>query len=105
MTDIMIRILLAGLGVVLIFFAVSILVVGGVARSIRSLFAPRVIIVQQSPARDREPTFIESTKRAMFIFVWLMLLLVFFGPHSGRSADRANQAPAVTGPSEPHRPA
>jgi hypothetical protein len=99
------QILAIFLGVFLIFFAVSILAIQAVARSMRSLFAPRIVIVQQKCASEPEPTFMESTKRAMFIFVWLMLALVFFGPHSGRSPGRVNQAPAVTGPSEPHRPA
>jgi hypothetical protein len=45
MTDMLIRILIGGLGVLLFFLAVGMLVVRGITGSLRSIFAPRVIII------------------------------------------------------------
>jgi hypothetical protein len=47
MEDMLTRILIGGLGVLLFLVGVSMLVVQGITRSIRSIFAPRVIIVER----------------------------------------------------------
>src|SRR5271165_1242020 len=54
MTDILIRILLGGLGVFLFFLGVAMLVVRGIAGSLRSIFAPRVIIIQNDSTYEPE---------------------------------------------------
>ena len=76
MTDILIRILLGGLGVFLIFLAVAMLVVQGIAGSLRSIFAPRVIIIQNNSAHERQPGLTETYKPMVTALIWLILLLV-----------------------------
>jgi hypothetical protein len=81
MTDILTRILLVGLGVFLIFLGVSMLVFRGIARSLRSIFAPRVIIVEKSSEQSSPPF---PMTRALLLIIGLMFLLVLFhhaGPH------------------------
>lgn len=76
MTDILIRILLGGLGVFLIFLGVSMLVVRAIAGSLRSIFAPRVIIVQSDSTHKREPGLVDTYKPMGTALIWLILLLV-----------------------------
>ncbi len=76
MTDILIRILLGGLGVFLMFLAVAMLVVQGIAGSLRSIFAPRIIIIQNDSAHEREPGLTETYKPMVTALIWLILLLV-----------------------------
>ena len=76
MTDILIRILLGGLGVFLIFLAVAMLVVQGIAGSLRSIFAPRIIIIQNDSAYERQPGLTETYKPMVTALIWLILLLV-----------------------------
>ena len=76
MTDILIRILLGGLGVLLFFLGVAMLVVRGIAGSLRSIFAPRVIIIQNDSAHERQPGLTETYKPMVTAFIWLILLLV-----------------------------
>ena len=76
MTDILIRILLGGLGVFLMFLAVAMLVVQGIAGSLRSIFAPRIIIIQNNSAHERQPGLTETYKPMVTALIWLILLLV-----------------------------
>lgn len=76
MTDILIRILLGGLGVFLMFLAVAMLVVQGIAGSLRSIFAPRVIIIQNDSSHERQPGLTETYKPMVTALIWLILLLV-----------------------------
>lgn len=76
MTDILIRILLGGLGVFLMFLAVAMLVVQGIAGSLRSIFAPRIIIIQNDSAHERQPGLTETYKPMVTALIWLILLLV-----------------------------
>jgi hypothetical protein len=69
------------LGVILMFLGVSILLVRAIAGSIRSMFAPRVIIIQNDSIYKREPSLVDTYKPMVTAFFWLILLLVFFGPH------------------------
>jgi hypothetical protein len=62
MTDILTRILIGGLGVFLMFLAVSILVVRAIAGSIRSMFAPRVTLIQNDSTYKREPGLVDTYK-------------------------------------------
>jgi hypothetical protein len=79
MEDILTRILIGGLGVLLMLLAISILVAQGIARSLRSIFAPRVIIVQNDSTHERQPGLVETYKPMVTAFIWLILMLVFFG--------------------------
>ncbi len=79
MTDILIRILLGGLGVFLMFLAVAMLVVQGIAGSLRSIFAPRIIIIQNDSAHERQPGPSFPMTRALLLIVVLMLLFALFG--------------------------
>src|SRR5271156_1528261 len=76
MTDILIRILLGGLGVFLFFLGVAMLVVRGIAGSLRSIFAPRVIIIQNDSTYERQPGLTETYKPMVTALIWLILLLV-----------------------------
>ncbi len=76
MTDILIRILLGGLGVFLMFLAVAMLVVQGIAGSLRSIFAPRIILIHHDSAHEREPGLTETYKPMVTALIWLILLLV-----------------------------
>jgi hypothetical protein len=60
MTDILTRVLLGGLGVFLIFLGVAMLVVRGIAGSLRSICAPRVIIIQNDSSHERQPGLTET---------------------------------------------
>ena len=61
------------------FLGVSMLVIRGIAGSIRSMFAPRVIIIQNDSSYERQPSLTETYKPMVTAFIWLILLLVFFG--------------------------
>ena len=74
MTDMLIRILIGGLGVLLFFLGVAMLVVRGIAGSLRSIFAPRVIIIQNDSAHERQPGLTETYKPMVTAFIWLILL-------------------------------
>jgi hypothetical protein len=76
MTDILIRILIGGLGVLLFFLAVGILVVRGIVGSLRSIFAPRVIIIQNDSTYERQPGLVGAYKPMVTALIWLILLLV-----------------------------
>jgi hypothetical protein len=76
MTDILIRILLGGLGVFLFFLAVAMLVARGIAGLLRSIFAPRVIIIQNDSTYERQPGLVDTYKPFVTAFIWLILLLV-----------------------------
>jgi len=76
MADILIRILLGGLGVFLFFLGVAMLVVRGIAGSLRSILAPRVIIIQNDSTYERQPGLTETYKPMVTAFIWLILLLV-----------------------------
>ncbi len=76
MTDMLIRISIGGLGVLLFFLAVGMLVVGGIAGSLRSIFAPRVIIIQNDSAYERQPGLVDTYKPMVTALIWLILLLV-----------------------------
>ncbi len=52
------------------------LVVGGIAGSLRSIFAPRVIIIQNDSAHERQPGLTETYKPMVTALIWLILLLV-----------------------------
>jgi hypothetical protein len=80
MTDMLTRILIGGLGIFLFFLGVSMLVVRGIARSLRSIFAPRVTIIQNDSSYEREPGLIDTYKPWVMTLIWLILLLFFFGP-------------------------
>jgi hypothetical protein len=81
MEDMLTRILLGAVGVTLFFLGVSLLVVRGITRSIRSIFAPRVIIVERDSAREAQPGLVNTYKPIVMALIWLILLLFFFGPH------------------------
>jgi hypothetical protein len=51
-------------------------VVRGIAGSLRSIFAPRVIIIQNDSAHERQPGLTETYKPMVTAFIWLILLLV-----------------------------
>ena len=72
----LIRILIGGLGVLLFFLAVGMLVVRGIAGSLRSIFAPRVIIIQNDLTYKREPGLVDTYKPMVTALIWLILLLV-----------------------------
>jgi len=76
MTDMLIRILIGGLGVLLFFLAVGMLVVRGIAGSLRSIFAPRVIIIQNESTYERQPGLVDTYKPTVTALIWLILLLV-----------------------------
>jgi len=76
MTDILIRILIGGLGVFLFFLGVGMLVVRGIAGSLRSIFAPRVIIIQNDSTYERQPGLVGTYKPMVTALIWLILLLV-----------------------------
>jgi hypothetical protein len=62
MEDLVIRFLFAALGIVLMLFGVSLLVIRGVVRAVLSPLRPRVIIVQQSASHEQEPSFMATMK-------------------------------------------
>ena len=76
MTDMLIRISIGGLGVLLFFLAVGMLVVGGIAGSLRSIFAPRVIIIQNDSTYERQPGLVDTYRPMVTALIWLILLLV-----------------------------
>jgi hypothetical protein len=60
----------------LFFLAVGMLVVRGIAGSLRSIFAPRVIIIQNDSAYERQPGLVDTHKPMVTALIWLILLLV-----------------------------
>ncbi len=43
------------------------------------MFAPRVKIIQNDSSYERQPSLTETYKPMVTAFIWLILLLVFFG--------------------------